>query len=221
MLTVGIKNGKNGVHEWDIRAQPVSNITFVVGRLFLPPRVISNVMASQCAYLIVVLSPPIFLFIKITFFIMYRQVFNPMRWMRVSADLGAVLTTVFYTVITVCEFIFATPRRKETWVSHSITRPERLNILFVAPISVVGLAIDIYILILPIVAVNKLQMPARRKVGIMLIFMTGLLYVDILSLCFTCPSDTRLTTLVRVWDRSLASTIGSCSREPRTLRGLS
>lgn len=65
-----------------------------------------------------------------------------------------------------------------------------------------GVAIDIYILVLPIVAVNKLQMPTRRKVGIMLIFMTGLLYVDILFLWFTCSSDTRLTTLVRVWDRS-------------------
>lgn len=51
-------------------------------------------------------------------------------------------------------------------------------VLFV-PQSVVGLAIHIAVLILPTIAVTQLQLPRRRNIGIVLIFMTGLLLVDL------------------------------------------
>ena len=98
-----------------------------------------------------------------------------MRWIRISALLGAIFTTLFYLGMTVCLFIFATPRRGESWLSHNFTRGEDLNIHYSVPQSGVGLVIDIYILILPIVAVSELQMATRRKVGIILIFATGCL----------------------------------------------
>ncbi len=47
-------------------------------------------------------------------------------------------------------------------------------VLFV-PQSVVGLAIHIAVLILPTTAVMQLLLPRRRNIGIVLIFMTGLL----------------------------------------------
>jgi hypothetical protein len=43
------------------------------------------------------------------------------------------------------------------------------------PQSAVGLVIDLFILILPVIAVSRLQLPTRRKVGAMLVFMPGLL----------------------------------------------
>ena len=92
--------------------------------------------------------------------------------MRISALFGAIVTTLYYISITVCYFIFATPRRGGTWLSYS---REDFIIHFSIPQSAVGLVIDLYILILPIVAVSKLQMATRRKVGIILIFTTGLL----------------------------------------------
>lgn len=51
-------------------------------------------------------------------------------------------------------------------------------VLFVSQ-SVVGLAIHIAVLILPTIAVMQLQLPRRRNIGIVLIFMTGLLLVDL------------------------------------------
>lgn len=39
-----------------------------------------------------------------------------------------------------------------------------------------NLASDIYIICLPITAILRLQLPKRKRVGIMLIFLTGLLY---------------------------------------------
>ena len=77
--------------------------------------------------------------------------------------------------MTVCLFIFATPFKGETWASHVDTRREQLDLKFSVPQSAVGLVIDVYILILPIVAVSKLQMAVRRKLAIMTVFATGLL----------------------------------------------
>ena len=56
-----------------------------------------------------------------------------------------------------------------------MTRGERLDLALSVPQSIVGLVIDLAILILPIVAVTQLQLPRRRKIGVILIFMTGLL----------------------------------------------
>ena len=106
---------------------------------------------------------------------MYRQVFGPKRWMRISANLGAILTTLFYIAMSVCAISFMTPRRGETWFHHQSSHLDRSYNKMIIPQSCVNLVLDLYILILPIVAVAKLQMAQRRKVGIILIFMTGLL----------------------------------------------
>lgn len=44
-------------------------------------------------------------------------------------------------------------------------------------VGAINLITDIYILCLPIAAVSKLQLPTRKKIGVMMIFFTGLLYV--------------------------------------------
>ena len=106
---------------------------------------------------------------------MYRHVFGPKRWMRISANFGAILTTLFYVTMGLCAIIFTTPQKEESWEQHEGSHLARLNLKMVIPQSCVNLVLDLYILILPIVAVVKLQMAPRRKVGIILIFMTGLL----------------------------------------------
>lgn len=118
------------------------------------------------------------LFIKVTFFLLYLQLFRPMQWLRICAYIGAVFTVIFYFGMAVAQLIFSTPRHGETWLSHQATHNKDLAIALSVPQSVVGLAIDLYILIFPIIAVSQLQLPIRKKVGIMLIFMTGLLYKD-------------------------------------------
>ena len=134
------------------------------------------------------------MFIKITFFFLYLQIFQPMRWLRICAYIGAVFTSLFYLAMTVVLFISSTPRPGETWFSHlahqnhltsDTAAPQAVGDPAVPQVAgdigitqaVVGLAIDIYILVLPIIAVSRLQMPTRRRIGVMLIFLTGLLFV--------------------------------------------
>ena len=117
----------------------------------------------------------IYLFLKNTFFIMYLYIFRPLRWLRICAYTGAAITTAFYISITVAGFIFTTPRRGETWSEHLLSNEERCSDTLPVPSSSFGVVIDLVILLLPIIVFMQLQLPTRRKIGLICIFMTGLL----------------------------------------------
>ena len=116
------------------------------------------------------------LFIKVTFFIMYLDIFRLMRWLRACTYIGGIVTVVFYTAMTVCMFVFATPGPSSSWLEWFESSRYNMLLWFLVPQSCIGLAIDIYILILPIIGVSKLQIPLRQKVGVNLVFMSGILY---------------------------------------------
>jgi hypothetical protein len=115
------------------------------------------------------------LFTKITFFLMYLGLFRPMSWMRICAHIGTVLTSLFYGGMFLAQIIIRTPRPGETLASRlQTTSAASESLALSVPQSAVGLAIDLYILILPIIAVSQLQLPLRRKIGTSLIFATGI-----------------------------------------------
>ena len=82
---------------------------------------------------------------------------------------------MFYIAMTVAAFAFTTPRRGETWSEHFLSKEQRRSIAMPVPLSSFGLVIDLAILFLPVVAVMQLQLPTRRKIGLVCVFMTGLL----------------------------------------------
>lgn len=167
-----------GVHEWDISIAEASSLNLLVVSInseICPYAASNNALKSQPSLLISVLTPPTMLFLKDTFFIMYLQIFRPLRWVRICAYIGALFTTLFYISMTVAVSIFSIPGPGETLFSHQATPREHLSLAMSVPQSAVGLAIDLYILVLPIVAVTQLQLSAKRKFGVILLFMTGLL----------------------------------------------
>lgn len=95
------------------------------------------------------------------------------------AFVGAIFTTLCYGVFTLLNLICATPRPGETLLSHEDSNSERLIIVTGVALAVFGLLVDLYIFVLPIMAVSQLKLPARRRVGIILVFMTGLLRVHV------------------------------------------
>ena len=117
----------------------------------------------------------VYLFLKNSFFIMYLYIFKPLRWMRICAYTAAAITTIFYVSTSVAVFILATPRHGETWPEHLLTKNERRSVTLPVPISSFGVVVDLVILLLPIIAVMPLQLPTRRKIGVVCVFMTGLL----------------------------------------------
>ena len=106
---------------------------------------------------------------------MYLYIFKPLRWFRVCTYKGAAITTTFYIATTVAMFYFTTPRVGETWAERLVTKEfNRSKDLPVVTASF-GVVIDLVILLLPMFAIMPLQSPKRRKIGLICVFMTGLL----------------------------------------------
>ncbi len=116
------------------------------------------------------------IFTKLTFFLVYLQLFHPFKWLRVCIYIGATLTTIFYVTVEVCWIVWITPRKGQTFASVAVSPAMFKSLLLSVPVAAVGLAIDLYLLVLPITAVMQLQLPTRRKVGVTLMFLTGLAY---------------------------------------------
>ena len=129
---------------------------------------------QKAEYLDSILTEIALLFAKITFFFMYLEIFNPMRWMRISSWAGVAVTSAFYLAVLIANLIFSTPRSGQSWAEAAFN--EQGTLALSIPQAVIGLTIDLYILILPIIAVSKLHLPTQRKIGVIAIFMSGLLY---------------------------------------------
>ena len=93
--------------------------------------------------------------------------------MRICAYTGATITTVVYICMAVAFFVLVTPRQGETWSEHLFSQENPRSGDLLLPISGFGLVIDLVILVLPITAVMQLQLPIRRRIGVISVFMTG------------------------------------------------
>jgi hypothetical protein len=145
-------SGSLGRHMWDI-----SVLDALSPNLMVP------------LYMLSVIPPPTYGFLKCTFFILYLQLFYQLRWMRVCSIIGLVFTGGLYTAFTILRFYYSTPRPGELFKPHDTQRTT--NTLW--PISIVGLILDVVILILPIMAVARLQTSLKKKFAAILVFLTG------------------------------------------------
>ncbi|MCJ1437582.1 hypothetical protein MMC27_006969 [Xylographa pallens] len=153
-----VQKGKLGVHQWDINIPDILSLDLLIPE-----------------YLASILTEVALLFTKATFFFMYLSIFGPLLWMRISARLGLLVNTGFYVAVLVANMIFSTPRPGQSWQEAVVS--EQGTLALSIPQAVGGLIIDLFILALPIIAVSKLQLPRQRKIGVILIFMSGALAV--------------------------------------------
>lgn len=116
------------------------------------------------------------IFTKMTFFLMYLQLFRPLKWLRICVYTGATVSTIFYVTVGVFWTTSITPRKGQTFASVAVSAAEFKSLLLSVPSAAAGLGIDLYLLVLAITAVMQLQLSTRRKIGVILIFLTGLAY---------------------------------------------
>ncbi|KAF2121687.1 hypothetical protein BDV96DRAFT_627957 [Lophiotrema nucula] len=154
--TWGVERGGIGKHQWDISVVQATKMDLLVP-----------------SWLIAVLTPLTFLFLKTTFFILYLSLFDQLRWARLCSWFGLVVTALTYSVLAICVFVFATPRRGETWFAHQTTPAEKRTLQLSVPQSIIGLIIDLYILLIPVIGVSGLKLSLKRKIGVILIFLSG------------------------------------------------
>ena len=114
------------------------------------------------------------LLIKLTLFLLYLNLFKPLWWLRISIYAGIFVITAVYMAFAITILVFITPKYGQTWVEAFQTPGQSKLISLSVPLASINLAIDCYIFVLPILAVSRLQLSTRRKVGVLLVFATGL-----------------------------------------------
>lgn len=113
------------------------------------------------------------LFAKLALFILYHRLFAVSGKTRIAIYLGAGVNTIFYVTSAVVLLVYCTPRRGESYLSTKFASrcksPTQLGLAQGA----FGLISDLYIYILPLPVLWRLQMAFRKKLGVMAIFLTG------------------------------------------------
>lgn len=112
-------------------------------------------------------------FAKLALFILYYRIFALNRWTKIAIYFGIILTGLFYLASSIVLVVLCIPRRNESWTSMTnVTRCEQAEVMGDVQ-GIFGLASDLYIFILPLPVLFRLQMSLKKKLGITAIFLTG------------------------------------------------
>lgn len=147
-----------GRHLWDV---PLSDLT---DRFF------------QSALVSLIFSNLAIMFIKISLLLLYLRIFELFTWARTAIWSGLVATLVFYVtcdavIVGVC-VSSASQIPMELALTGDCVQAE-VKTAFAA--AWFGTIIDFYILAIPIRFISSLMLNKQRRIGVLAIFMTGLL----------------------------------------------
>jgi hypothetical protein len=120
---------------------------------------------------------PVIFFAKSSIFLLCRQIFTIQKPMKYAIRFGLLFTFLLYWPGVGLESYFAAPHIGETWedllVNH---RPEKLIYWGIVQ-GTLSVVLDIYIFILPLPLLSKLQLPRKKRWQLLIIFSTAMLYV--------------------------------------------
>lgn len=113
-------------------------------------------------------------FAKSSLFLLYYRVFAPKKLFRYIITIGIAFCCAVYLVHLAVVVYFCAPHAGNDWDPRVLDSCARIGLYNI--VSGAGnLALDIFMLGLPIPVILRLQLPWQRKVGVLAIFMTGLL----------------------------------------------
>ena len=167
--------GKYGIHSWDLHLSDLTTTSSLVVSLE-KTRGAGIDLLTMILKMGFICNWPFFLFImfaKLSFFLLYLQIFRPMRWLRYSSYAGATFTVIFYIAMIVFNLVVSAPAPGESWQQVTKRPTYGLTISATVGIACVGLALDVTILLLPIAGVAQLQMSRKRRIGVVSVFLTG------------------------------------------------
>lgn len=119
--------------------------------------------------------------IKLSLFLLFLETFGSLRWLKLLTYAGILVTGIFYASIMIALAVSCVPRHGHSKVDYftAARAPACVgnNYLTSWP-GLFNIFSDFYLLVLPLPAIWHLQIPIGKKVGIIMMFLTGLLYVS-------------------------------------------
>ncbi|KAI1874498.1 hypothetical protein JX265_004706 [Neoarthrinium moseri] len=113
--------------------------------------------------------------VKVAILLLYFQIFAVTTRTKVSIILACVFSGLIYLVHPIMVVVFEAPRIGQTWSEPALSGMAA-KLTYYAPIHGIGSVIlDIWILLIPIPAIIKLQVSAKKKVQLLVVFVTGFL----------------------------------------------
>lgn len=114
---------------------------------------------------------------KISVLLLYLQVFRILRWMRLACVIGIVCITAFQLSLSISFAAMCAPSTGSSQIDFllAFVSDTRTHTRILVVIQGVGnVTTDIFLVILPLPAVWNLQMPLKRKIAVLSMFMIGL-----------------------------------------------
>ena len=116
---------------------------------------------------------PTLLLAKLSFYLLYSQIFWPNVKLRWAIYIGGFITTSFYFAASICQFYYTVPLPGQTLLSKIDLNPDGNAARVGIATGIFGIISDFYLFFLPIAGVLQLQMSKDRKFGVIAVFTTG------------------------------------------------
>lgn len=105
---------------------------------------------------------------------LYYRIFEPQKVIRYAIIFGITFSFPIYLLHMTASAIICTPKVGHPWTLAVSARCSRAAVYSVV-VGITNLILDILLLILPILVILPLQLSVKRKIGILAVFMAGLL----------------------------------------------
>ena len=122
------------------------------------------------------LSNVAYIFVKLTFFILYWNIFKPFRWLKLGIIGGVVVFIGFYFICTMISVVEDAPPPGRTWFENATKTQNGASQRLSVPLGACAVVSDVYILLLPISGVLQLQLSSKKRFALIMVFMTGVGY---------------------------------------------
>ena len=115
------------------------------------------------------------LFAKLSLFLLYYRLFASDYWTKIAIYLGIITVCLFYIACCITLLILCLPKPGESWISP------RFQVRCAPAFKLgnahgwFGLLSDLYIFFLPLPVLWGLHMALRKKLGVVAVFLTGLM----------------------------------------------
>ncbi|KAK7961228.1 hypothetical protein PG988_012442 [Apiospora saccharicola] len=160
LLDEGVSGGAFGRHAWNILLGAFTKTQLIL------------------ALLVEVLLPVGICLIKVSVLLLYLRIFRVLKWMRVISVISIVLIVLWHLALSVSFAAMCAPGTGDTqldFLAAFISQKCSDTRILVVLQGVGNVVTDIWLILLPLPAVWKLQMPFRRKLAVSSMFMVGII----------------------------------------------